>query len=337
MLVEKRQTGGGLWRFRPVCQGGFAAGFGLIGGFLSVSSNGPSLNKLPRCIFRDARQDGAGMLTQWPQILLIGNGDRDEFREVAASIAAHGGRFADDAATACAEILGGDFVPAIILIAQPWPGCFTARDLELLRAAAPLARIGGLLGSWLEGEPRSGKPWPGAVRIYWHQWFNCGARACEDVAAGRVSLWSLPATASESEQIERAAGTAAPQRRAMRPLVGICARERETAEALRAMISTRGWQSHWLREPDSSTPNIADALIFDLGQGSAGECATLRELKSHHETVPIIAICGFPRIEDVRQLRAAGVAAVFSKPFLTEELLRQIEQVFSASWRDASH
>ena len=67
-------------------------------------------------------------------------------------------------------------------------------------APGPLARIVGLLGSWCEGEVRSGRPWPGAMRIYWHQW--PGRWHAElDRLRGACPIWGLPLTAGDEDRV----------------------------------------------------------------------------------------------------------------------------------------
>ena len=59
--------------------------------------------------------------------------------------------------------------PHGIVLAQAYPGQFSPVAIDRLRNLAPLARLIAILGSWCEGEPRSGHPLPGVIRIYWHQ------------------------------------------------------------------------------------------------------------------------------------------------------------------------
>ena len=60
--------------------------------------------------------------------------------------------------------------PDLILLVASRPGRFSAAEVESLHRRAPLAKLVALLGSWCEGEVRSGHPWPGVTRIYAHQW-----------------------------------------------------------------------------------------------------------------------------------------------------------------------
>jgi hypothetical protein len=82
--------------------------------------------------------------------------------------------------------------PDLILLVASRPGRFSAAEVEALHHRAPLARIVGLLGSWSEGEVRSGHPWPGVTRIYAHQW---QARLPRELAT-----WQ-PRTASQIDRL----------------------------------------------------------------------------------------------------------------------------------------
>ena len=58
--------------------------------------------------------------------------------------------------------------PELIVVAQSRPGSVDGRAVECLRKNAPLAAIVALVGSWCEGELRTGRPWPGVERVYWY-------------------------------------------------------------------------------------------------------------------------------------------------------------------------
>jgi CheY-like chemotaxis protein len=104
-------------------------------------------------------------------IFLLGDTDRTEFREAEACLQGCGSvhRFAKTAAAATA-LAEGQLVADAIVLAQAFPGQFSHQAVDRLRRLAPLTRVLGLMGSWCEGEMRTGSPWPGAVRTYWHQW-----------------------------------------------------------------------------------------------------------------------------------------------------------------------
>lgn len=57
-----------------------------------------------------------------------------------------------------------------IIVARPDRSPADRQPLESLRALYPDAQLICLLGSGCEGERRTGQPWPGFQRVYWHQW-----------------------------------------------------------------------------------------------------------------------------------------------------------------------
>ncbi len=71
---------------------------------------------------------------------------------------------------AAAEHLGATAAHCdLIVLCESRRGQFSAEAIDGLRRLAPLARIWRVLGSWHEGEPRSGHPPAGCVSTYWHQ------------------------------------------------------------------------------------------------------------------------------------------------------------------------
>ena len=104
-------------------------------------------------------------------VLLLGSTARREFREARALLESQGRvTVAGEAESAAGLLADGQLAPDLIVVAQAFPGQFSAEAVDRLRALAPLARVVGLMGSWCEGEMRTGKPWPAAIRVYWHQW-----------------------------------------------------------------------------------------------------------------------------------------------------------------------
>ena len=135
-------------------------------------------------------------------ILLLGDTNRPEFQEARACLARWGlvVEFAD-AESAAAALAEGRILPDVIVVAQAFPGQFSHQAIDRLRRVTPLARVLGVMGSWCEGEMRSGSPWPATVRTYWHQWpARCHREFCR-FAKGKSCSWALPLTATEEERL----------------------------------------------------------------------------------------------------------------------------------------
>jgi CheY-like chemotaxis protein len=280
-------------------------------------------------------------------MLFVGDAEQREFRVAATWLQERGARLANDIPAALAALNDSDFCPAVIVLAQRDSQPFAAEQIEKLRQAAPLARIIRLLGPWLEGESRSGKPIPATLRAGWEQWpgkiqqpTSSAMNNYESEHVVSAPLWSLPLTATEddrllallggnisansfSDQAEATISVVAPTF-----LIAVHAQHRETAHTLCDICHARGWKSLWLRTLPVETPISVNAVLFDLAANTAQELDQIRAMKAIVGDAPLIALAGFPRSEDISQLRAAGAAAVISKPFLTGDLIWQTEQLF---------
>ena len=263
-------------------------------------------------------------------LLLIGDTSRPEFREAALAADRLGDLLEVAGAGAAAEaIASGRTAPDLIVVAQSFPGEFSAESIERLRRLAPLARVVGLLGSWCEGETRTGKPLPAAIRLYWHQWLPRADEELRRLDSGLTSNWSLPITASDEERLLAMAD---------RPW-----KKREGREAIRA---PRAEMVAWLADAcrlrgytpvrllgaagDAAPIAPADALLFDGTDCRHDELAELPRLAASMRPTPVVVLLDFPRPEDRDRALAAGAAAVLGKPLLLEDLFWQLDAVWAA-------
>jgi hypothetical protein len=140
-------------------------------------------------------------------ILLLGSTDRAEFCDARPCLGRWGTvHTTSDLPAATAALTEGAIVPDVIVVAQAFPGQFSLSAIASLRRLAPLAPVVGLMGSWCEGEMRSGSPWPGTVRTYWHQWTARCDRQLRCMAGGECCSWTLPPTATDEERLLADAG-----------------------------------------------------------------------------------------------------------------------------------
>jgi CheY-like chemotaxis protein len=264
-------------------------------------------------------------------ILAIGELTAPEVTDAAQSLVRCGAVIASDVAAASAALNAG-FAPAVIIVAQRWPGEFTASDRDALRRFAPLARFVSLLGPWLEGETRTGCPLAGSLRVYSHTW--AGFFPALDARSQKsFSAWSLPSTASDDERLLSAhdielATSSVSSTPSL--LIAIVARDRETFQSLADICGHRGWQTVWLRNAERETSLHPDAILLDAATTSEIELSRFVHLHAAIRRPPIITVLGFPRIEDVSRWKAAGAAAVMSKPFQAHALLQQIERLVAS-------
>lgn len=255
--------------------------------------------------------------------MFVGDAQREEFRDTAAWLIGRGAVAAGDVTKGLAIVREG-FAPALIVVAEAWPGRYSANDVEELRRAAPLARLVRLLGTWSEGEGRTGKPWPASTRGNWQRWN--GVRPTD------LSRLSQPVTANENDRLLRVCVPEASNfHAALSQVIAIYARSRESAESLDDLFSQRGWNAIWIRSVNAAVPGNVDCAVFDARNNSAGELKALAALREALGEMPIVALVGFPRVDDLERFKAAGAAAVVSKPYLAEDLQWQIEQLLQSA------
>ena len=258
-------------------------------------------------------------------ILLVGSTFRPEFQR-ARAVLEGAGRVVPaihvDAAAASLE--AGRFAPDLIVMAQAYPGQFSSESIDRLRRLAPVAPIIGLLGSWCEGEMRTGDPWPAATRVYWHQWAARCEQELDRLRRGECSSWALPATAGEEERL-----LAAADRRwtARQGHVLIRSAEFEMQRWLAAACRKRNLTTGWLRPRQSPPAQGATAAIFDAGACLDEELDQLDDLAAALAPTPVVALLEFPRIDDHDRALAAGAAAVCSKPLLIDDLFWQLDRL----------
>ncbi|NLY02708.1 MAG: hypothetical protein GXY83_42185 [Rhodopirellula sp.] len=259
------------------------------------------------------------------RVLLVGEIERAEFRDAVAELRrAAEVTAAKDVDDALGFLDSGRLVPDLIVVAQAMPGQLSADDIDRLRQRVPLARVIGLLGSWCEGEVRTGKPWPAAVRVYWHQWPARCRRELRRLAAGRGSSWSLPVTASDEEQFLTVAD--APLVRG-HGLIVIHALEYAMYEWLASACRRQGYATVWLTPNRPPLIGGATAVLFDFGGGVESELADLKSLAEQLHPAPLIALLNFPRLDERNAVLAAGAAAVLSKPLLIADLFEQLDSL----------
>ena len=296
----------------------------------------------------------------WPKVLFVGDADHREFREARACLDAMTRvRQVADVADALVVLEEG-FVPEAIVVAQAFPDRFSIEEIDRLRRAAPLARLLGLLGSWCEGELRTGHPWPGVLRLYWHQFPAQCSREFARLQTGRGSTWGLPITAGDEERLLAAGETIPPAKPAKsglpterglhteHGLIVVWSRRFEMQDWLSTACRLRGYSTVWLAPGRTTKVAGAKAAIFDGCRCDEVEIAQIEELAGllgsvsevsgvsgvpgvSDRPVPIVGLLDFPRIEDQARAMAAGAAAVLSKPTAIDDLFWQLDRVITAS------
>jgi hypothetical protein len=268
-------------------------------------------------------------------VFLVGKSDRAEFaaaRDELFRLARV--TLAWDIAEAIGLLRGNGRHPDVIVLAQAIPGEFSPEGVETLRRAAPLARLVGLLGTWCEGEMRTGDPWPGVIRLYWYQWHPRAAIHLRALAAGKSTSWALPPTATHEDRLLEDSPTIA------RPVSAAEDDSRRPPLGTVAVFSPRVEMTEWIceafgapewnvlpvdfrrvqefiavkRDACLALAGHVDLLIYDATEFDAAEAARFTRVLDLVGAKESLLLCDFPRLADRRRARDAGAACLLAKP-----------------------
>ena len=258
------------------------------------------------------------------RVLAIGNTDHPEFQNTAELLrSASDMRVYASVDHATNWLYSASLPPHWIVIFQSLPGQFGREMLNALWRLAPLARVVRVLGSWCEGEIRTGQPWPGAIRMYWHQ-APARIRTELHLSALRGTAWPFPSTMTEEDRLLARTHAAGAEQH---ELVGIYTTTFSGAESLADACSARGWSTVWLQPGRPLLVRKMKACILDAQHSSDVEFAAIAKLRSQMPGVPIIALLSFPRLDDKNRAITAGASAVVSKPMLLDDLYQTLIEV----------
>jgi hypothetical protein len=236
------------------------------------------------------------------------------------------------------EVVYADEIPAacrcvcaepvdLIVAAAGWPGDRSHAEFEALRQAAPFTPILTLLGAWCEGEERTGKPWPGAIRLYAEQFIpRLTAELTEGLldSSGRsFSFCSPPFTKTHEDRLLSDQPTYG---RFERIRVAIHTASRSAAGALADALAGFGITPVLLSRDTQFRQGEIGAIVWDCPAGLHADAPRIKVWQARTEGTPLILLLGFPRTEDCELARGLGAAATISKPFLLQDLICAIDQ-----------
>lgn len=211
----------------------------------------------------------------------------------------------------------------LIVLAQSRRDQISQSTVDFLRAEMVEIPIVVLLGSWCEGENRSGKPLLGVTQVVWHQWESRFERFCIQLKDGLKSDWHLPLTASVSDRVRDFSPDAAISNTLLGKKVLVSSEDSTTFESVADMLSLYQCSGFWAESPDTIDHGF-DAICVD-GNGASSELIDrILGLKERFEDVPISVMLNFPRKQDMDSLMAVGVQEVVSKPYTHNEFLHSL-------------
>lgn len=228
------------------------------------------------------------------------------------------------------SIAGEDF--SVVVIAQSRRNQFETSELEAVAAKFPHLPIVALSGSWCEGEMRSGNPFPGLIRIYWHQWQGRLKNFRWQLENRNVSTWHLPKTYSSADQvIDESLGQAIEF--PGNALIGISALTPDGHEMLQDACRCAGLKTVWIDATSEidARRELPQIVLINGNSMNTQLVDRIRKLKAQFPNAAQITFLNFPRQFDLDAARSEGVQHVISKPFHLRDLHLMMSECLSSS------
>jgi CheY-like chemotaxis protein len=215
---------------------------------------------------------------------------------------------------------------SLVVIAQSRRGQFHAQDVEKLFGLFANVPVVLLLGSWCEGELRSGAPIPGAVRVYWHQWFGRLNNFRRQIEERRLATWHLPRVCSDSDRIRTDLSLFVPEDNRVLSL-GISSPARDGFQMLRDVCGQDQSTSIWIEtlEPTDANQISLDAILVDANSSNSRLENRIRSMKQRFPLVPLVLLMNYPRRCEYLFAVRLGVSHVISKPFYLRDLWSAVQ------------
>ncbi len=215
--------------------------------------------------------------------------------------------------------------PDWIAVALRWPGEVRHTDLDALRRRFPLTPLLLVLGSWCEGETRSGNPYPETVRLFWHQ-FSSWFRGEFDRWQQQRGLCQLPTTVSPSERW-LAAMPALPDHRTGRVLIR--SSDLALGAFLRDACQSLGYEVAELSDSEPHSSSVETSVLWCLSDHQPAEYNQLAAwIESSSANAAVLAVIGYPRSDTADRLRGIGTCGVLSLPLDVHLLQDELQRVY---------
>lgn len=220
----------------------------------------------------------------------------------------------------------------LVIVAEAFPNQISSTEVEKLQVQFPLTPFVALLGSWCEGETRTGKPWPGVLRIYRHQWQGRFDHFLNQLRQNGAAIWHDPPTSSLADRILRMESAHAVGNNHSK-IAGISASRAAPFEMLQDAFQTLAWKAVWLemsqlKELDAAWVNL---LCFDANQIGDELAARIAHWRQRFTTAQTIVVANFPRDNEIEFLRKRGVSKIVSKPFELVDLQFAVQSCLQTS------
>jgi hypothetical protein len=272
-------------------------------------------------------------------MLWIGDGRRPEFT---SAFEAARRQVEVIARATVADVLPEDEAAAIgvICLAESVPAEIDEQSLLSLRRRFPGVPLVVLVGNWLEGEHRTGRPHPSAMRIPWTHAASQLEAQLALLKAGKCPNWGHGELLSDDERATMLTPQLAAARRGCRPdeimnngHIGVFAADAQLAAWLvDACKTSLGGHAHDMRiaAADEELGIEIDAVLWAPSAEPVVAQCERREVSRQCAGKPIVALLNFPRPQQAQDWLHRGVREVLSLPVDLDLLQAALVRVLPA-------
>lgn len=197
----------------------------------------------------------------------------------------------------------------LAIIFQSRPGQTSQAEVEALHRRTPLSPMHAILGSWCEGETRSGRAWHGVERVFWYEAVPRLTHSLMLTSGRATSL----RTETPAERWNRQLGSVPAASSAGRALV--VAHAREAFEAISDGCRLLGYTTSW-RRVGSELPNAAaELVIWDADEATDRWLDDYLLCRRSWRESHFVVLLNFPRLGAIRRLYSLACHSVLGKPF----------------------
>ena len=218
----------------------------------------------------------------------------------------------------------------LVVIAQARRGQHSETEVEELRTRFSTTPVVALLGSWCEGETRSGTPWPGVPRVYWHQWEGRYQKFVSQLEHHKITDWHAARTSTIADQVVKSQTIDVPN-----PIqcIAISAWTNRQHAMVADAVNHFGWTSCWIERAawNAETSSAIDAIVIEADSWSAELASRVKWVRRQVGDCPIVLITNYPRQNNLEEIKAAGISEVVSKPFELNALKTAVVSAFESS------